>query len=123
MRYRIVGDAQFAVFLKKINAEQSPPKCPNCLECFSREPDRDYCRRHLVDGTAAKVPEKLAELFIRILTEVGTLALELLAGSNVTGSVAERLGRRQASREESARLCQNVYGALPRHQKTALLRG
>ena len=42
----------------------------------------------------ARFPEKLPEFFIRLLTEPDDLVLDIFAGSNTTGAVAEREGRR-----------------------------
>jgi site-specific DNA-methyltransferase (cytosine-N4-specific) len=47
----------------------------------------------------ARFPEKLPEFFIRMLTEPGDLVLDIFAGSNTTGAVAEREGRRWVSFE------------------------
>ncbi len=40
------------------------------------------------------MPMKLAEFFIKFLTEPGDLVLDPFAGSNTTGAAAERLQRR-----------------------------
>jgi site-specific DNA-methyltransferase (cytosine-N4-specific) len=45
-------------------------------------------------GHPARMPEGLAEFFIRFLTEPGDVVLDPFAGSNTTGAVAESLGRR-----------------------------
>ncbi|MCW2599490.1 MAG: methylase domain protein [Frankiales bacterium] len=42
----------------------------------------------------ARFPEGLPEFFIKFLTEPGDLVVDIFAGSNTTGMVAERLGRR-----------------------------
>ena len=47
----------------------------------------------------ARFPEKLPEFFIRLLTNPGDLVLDIFAGSNTTGAVAEREGRRWLSFE------------------------
>jgi DNA modification methylase len=47
------------------------------------------CERH-----PARFPEKLPEFFIKFLTEPNDLVCDFFAGSNTTGEVAERLGRR-----------------------------
>ncbi len=53
-----------------------------------------YCRLVGVAGHPARFPEKLPEFFIRFLTDVGDTVLDIFAGSNTTGAVAEALGRR-----------------------------
>lgn len=47
----------------------------------------------------ARFPEKLPEFFIRFLTDPGDLVLDIFAGSNTTGAVAEKEGRRWQSFE------------------------
>jgi hypothetical protein len=42
----------------------------------------------------ARFPEKLPSFFVEFLTEPGDTVLDIFAGSNTTGSAAERLGRR-----------------------------
>ena len=46
------------------------------------------------DINPARFPEELPEFFIRFLTEPGDVVLDIFAGSNATGTAAERLGRR-----------------------------
>jgi site-specific DNA-methyltransferase (cytosine-N4-specific) len=52
------------------------------------------CARHGVAAHPARFPEALPTFFIRFLTEPGDLVLDPFAGSNTTGAVAERLGRK-----------------------------
>jgi site-specific DNA-methyltransferase (cytosine-N4-specific) len=47
----------------------------------------------------ARMPSELAEFFVKFLSEEGDLVLDPFAGSNTTGAVAERLGRRWLSCE------------------------
>ena len=51
-------------------------------------------------GHPARFPAKLPEFFIRFLTEPGDLVLDIFAGSNTTGSVAECEGRKWLAFEE-----------------------
>lgn len=53
-----------------------------------------YCRTNGIRPHPARMPEDLPEFFIRFLTEPRDLVIDLFAGSNTTGSVAERLNRR-----------------------------
>jgi len=54
----------------------------------------------------ARFPQGLPEFFIRMLTKPGDLVLDIFSGSNTTGAVAEREGRRwlsfEADREYAA---------------------
>lgn len=47
----------------------------------------------------ARFPEELPEFFIKFLTERNDLVIDIFSGSNTTGYVAERLGRRWLSVE------------------------
>jgi site-specific DNA-methyltransferase (cytosine-N4-specific) len=52
------------------------------------------CRAQRLVGHPARMPESLVEFFLQFLTDEGDLVLDPFAGSNTTGAVAERLGRR-----------------------------
>lgn len=58
-----------------------------------------YCRTHEIQPHPARMPDKVAEFFIRFLTEPNDLVFDPFAGSNTTGEVAEMLGRRWISVE------------------------
>jgi DNA modification methylase len=49
----------------------------------------------------ARFPSKLPEFFIKFLTEPNDLVVDIFAGSNTTGAVAESIGRRWLSFEEN----------------------
>lgn len=55
---------------------------------------REYCRRTLLEVHPAPMPAGLVDFFVRMLTDPGDLVFDPFAGSNMTGAVAERLGRR-----------------------------
>ena len=59
------------------------------------------CKTLGVKGHPARFPAKLPEFFIKYLTEPGDLVVDIFAGSNTTGQVAEVLGRRWRSFELS----------------------
>lgn len=70
---------------------------PNLLQIPNTESNSQYLRCCKIVGIAghpARFPEKLPEFFIRFLTDVGDTVLDIFAGSNTTGAVAEALGRR-----------------------------
>jgi DNA modification methylase len=70
---------------------------PNLLQFSNSESGGRYlgackaigCGRH-----PARFPPKLPEFFIKFLTDPGDLVVDIFAGSNTTGMVAEELGRR-----------------------------
>lgn len=49
----------------------------------------------------ARFPSKLPEFFVRMLTEPGDLVVDIFAGSNTTGAVAEAEGRRWLAFDEN----------------------
>lgn len=65
----------------------------------SRDGYLNYCRENNIQKHPARFPRLLPEFFVKFLTEPGDLILEPFAGSNMTGSVAEDLGRRWLSCE------------------------
>jgi site-specific DNA-methyltransferase (cytosine-N4-specific) len=75
----------------------------NLLQISNTESNGGYvagCK--LVDATRhpARFPAKIPEFFIRFLTDPGDTVLDIFAGSNTTGAVAEVEGRRWLAFEE-----------------------
>jgi DNA modification methylase len=78
---------------------------PNILTVPNTRSYDLYIRRCKAAGLPvhpARFPPDLPEFFIRFLTQEGQLVVDPFAGSNVTGQVAERLGRRWLSVEINA---------------------
>lgn len=76
---------------------------PNLLSFPNSESNGRYmagCKATGEKGHPARFPGKLPEFFIRFLTDPGDTVLDIFAGSNTTGEVAEREGRRWMSFEE-----------------------
>jgi DNA modification methylase len=70
---------------------------PNLLQISNTESNSQYLRCCKIVGTRghpARFPQKLPEFFVEFLTDVGDTVLDIFAGSNTTGAVAESLGRR-----------------------------
>jgi site-specific DNA-methyltransferase (cytosine-N4-specific) len=70
---------------------------PNLLQISNSESNGGYlrgCKALGIKGHPARFPAKLPEFFIRFLTDPGDLVVDLFAGSNTTGYVAEREGRK-----------------------------
>ena len=75
---------------------------PNMLNISNTESNSKYLRyvKELgVKGHPARFPERLPEFFIELLTDPGDLVMDIFAGSNTTGAVAEKLKRRWISSE------------------------
>jgi DNA modification methylase len=69
----------------------------NLLQIPNSESNGQYlngCATVGITGHPARFPAKLPEFFIRLLTDPGDLVVDIFAGSNTTGAVAEREGRR-----------------------------
>lgn len=69
----------------------------NLLQIPNSESNGVYlgaCKEIGVKGHPARFPSKLPEFFIRMLTDPGDLVVDIFAGSNTTGMVAEAEGRR-----------------------------
>ena len=73
---------------------------PNLLAISNTGNDREYidgCRDRGVRPHPARFPPEIPDFFVNLLTEEGDLVVDPFAGSNVTGAVAESLGRRWLS--------------------------
>lgn len=96
---------------------------PNILQVPNTRSSDDYFRRCREAGLPihpARFPEPVPEFFVRFLTEPGQLVVDPFAGSNVTGFVAERLGRRWLSVEVNA---DYVAGSRLRFEDAAVTSG
>jgi len=75
----------------------------NLLHIPNSESNGQYAKWCKIAGTEmhpARFPEALPEFFIRFLTDPADLVVDIFAGSNTTGAVAERLGRHWRAFEE-----------------------
>src|SRR6185295_18125203 len=75
---------------------------PNMLTIPNTASNDGYIKQCRATGVAihpARFPAALPDFFVRFLTNEGQLVLDPFAGSNVTGMVAEGLGRRWLSVE------------------------
>ena len=70
----------------------------------------------------ARFPARLPEFFIRFLTDPGDTVLDIFAGSNTTGMVADTEGRHWLAFEERADyLAASAFRFLPKDLSTAEL--
>jgi len=70
---------------------------PNLLEVANTESNSRYlraCKAAGIDPHPARYPADIPEFFIKFLTDEEDLVVDPFAGSNVTGEVAQRLGRK-----------------------------
>jgi len=69
---------------------------PNVIQCGNNESNSEYIRQSKALGRKihpARFPAELPRFFIQFLTDPGDLVMDPFAGSNMTGSVAEEMGR------------------------------
>jgi DNA modification methylase len=89
----------------------------NLLQIPNSESNGQYTKFCKLVGTEthpARFPEALPEFFIRLLTDPGDLVVDIFAGSNTTGRVAERLGRHwRAFEERLDYVAASVFRLLP----------
>lgn len=75
----------------------------NLLQIPNSEASSKYlklCKEIGIKAHPARFPAKLPEFFIRFLTEPNDLVIDIFAGSNTTGYVAEKEGRRWLAFEQ-----------------------
>jgi site-specific DNA-methyltransferase (cytosine-N4-specific) len=75
---------------------------------------RAWCKEHGVNQHPARMPEKLAEFFIKLTTNKNSLIFDPFGGSNTTGKTAENLERRWITVERDSSY---VLGSRGRFQK------
>ena len=85
----------------KDNGGAIPPNVLRHANTSATDPYRSYCREHGVKQHPAAMQMPVAEFFVKLLTDKGDLVFDPFAGSNTTGAVAERLGRRWVATELS----------------------
>lgn len=76
----------------------------NLLQISNTDSNGTYlrgCKLVAAKGHPARFPAKLPDFFIKMLTTPGDLVVDIFAGSNTTGAVAEALGRRWRAYELS----------------------
>lgn len=86
----------------KFQADRGGAIPGNLIERGNNESNSDYiaaCRAAGLKIHPARFPAALPEFFLRLCTDAGDLVVDPFAGSNTTGFVAERLGRRWLASE------------------------
>lgn len=90
--------------------EEDGPIPPNLLKIAntaSRTHYLDACRDLDIDAHPARFPRDLPKFFINFLTEEEDTVLDIFAGSNMTGEVAERMNRQWLSFENEEKYVKN----------------
>jgi site-specific DNA-methyltransferase (cytosine-N4-specific) len=73
-----------------------------------------FCRANEVKRHPARFPRQVPEFFVQFLTDPGDMVLDPFGGSNVTGAVADALGRRWQSCEIDRDYVIGSLGRFPR---------
>ena len=81
------------------NGGAIPPNVITAANTRARDPYLEYCKANHIRPHPARMPEQIANFFIEFLTDPDDVVLDPFAGSNVTGAVAQSLGRRWISIE------------------------
>jgi site-specific DNA-methyltransferase (cytosine-N4-specific) len=79
---------------EKNNGGAIPPNLIEVAHTSSKDGYQDYCRERALDTHPARFPKQVPEFFIKFLSRKNGLVLDPFSGSNMTGYVAEKLGRR-----------------------------
>ena len=102
----------------------------NLLQIPNTESNSLYQRHCATVGAKphpARFPEKLPTFFIEFLTDAGDTVLDIFAGSNTTGSAADKLDRRwMAFEKDLTYLASSAFrfvDELPQQELTALWSG
>ena len=94
----------------------------NLLQIPNTESNSQYlngCKTVGTKGHPARFPSKLPEFFIRFLTEPSDLVIDIFAGSNTTGAVAETESRRWLAFElQSEYLAASSFRFIDKHIKS-----
>lgn len=92
------------------NGGAIPPNVLTVANTGANDEYQQYCRERDISMHPARMPAEAAEFFVNFLTEPGDVVLDPFAGSNTTGSVAERLNRRWISVEPNSGYVQGSRG-------------
>jgi DNA modification methylase len=95
---------------EKNNRGAIPPNLIEVAHTNSNDQYQEYCRRYGLVAHPARFPRQVPEFFTKFLTRKGDLILDPFCGSNTTGAVAEKLGRRWLAFDLSADYIEGSIG-------------
>jgi DNA methylase len=110
-----IGERSFA----KDNGGAIPPSVLEISNTSSKDVYRKYCAENGLTAHPAPMQGKLAEFFIKLLTDEGDIVFDPFGGSNLTGGSAEALGRRWITTEPSG---EYLAGSKGRFARSSLIR-
>ena len=76
------------------NGGAIPPNVITAANTRANDPYLEYCKANHIKPHPARMAGQIASFFVQFLTDPDDIVLDPFAGSNVTGAVAESLGRR-----------------------------
>jgi DNA modification methylase len=79
------------------NGGAIPPNLIEVAHTGSKDGYQEYCRKHTLVAHPARFPRQVPDFFVKFLTTSGQLILDPFGGSNMTGYLAEKQGRRWLS--------------------------
>ena len=86
----VIGKKSF----RKDNGGAIPPNVIEFANTSAREPYLDYCESKRLDPHPARMNAEVARFFVKFLAPRRGVVFDPFAGSNITGAIAESLGRR-----------------------------
>lgn len=92
------------------NGGAIPPNLIEVAHTNSNDGYQKYCRDNGFGAHPARFPRQVPEFFVKFLTRKGGLILDPFAGSNMTGYVAEKLGRRWLAFEQDPEYVRGSVG-------------
>jgi len=92
------------------NGGAIPPNVVIASNTVSNDQYIKYCKNNNLNLHPARMPEDLAKFFIQFLTSKDEIVLDPFAGSNTTGAVSEKLGRKWLSIEADDGYAKGSYG-------------
>ena len=101
----IIGDT----FLKD-NGGAIPPNVLTYANTSSQDKYQQYCLNHQLEVHPARMSSKIAEFFIKMLTDKGDIILDPFGGSNTTGACAEELERHWITIEPNSAFVEGSRG-------------
>jgi len=110
----VIGDG-----FTKDNGGAIPPNIIEVPNTRSADGYQTFCRDRGLVIHPARFPREIPEFFVRFLTDRGDTVLDPFAGSNMTGAVAERAGRRWRAFEMNG---EYIDGSVGRFESVEIVR-
>ncbi len=92
------------------NGGAIPPNLIEVAHTTSTDGYQAYCRERQIVAHPARFPKQVPDFFVKFLTRKGGLILDPFSGSNMTGYVAEKLGRRWLAFDQEPAYVQGSLG-------------